>query len=454
LKSLKQKILCWSGAPADFILKNLVMELTTLVAVIAAGLIVFRLTAELWLARLNRQHVLKHAGAVPEAFKEIIEPDAYAKSVEYTLAKSRFGQIEDTYHAVILLVVLFSGVLPLAFHFFTGRFGVSAWSQAGFVFAAGLALSLPGLPFDWHDQFRLEEKFGFNTTTPKLWWMDRLKGLLLAMALGYPLLVLVLKLVEWTDGWWWLWAWGAIIAFQLLMAVLAPVIILPLFNKFTPLPEGELRDRLLELARRTGFRARHIQVMDGSKRSRHSNAFFTGFGRFRKIVLFDTLIQQLTAPELEAVLAHEIGHFKKKHIPKMLAFAAAGSLAGFYVLSVLAKQAWFYHAFGFETGNIVPALLLFGLLSGVLTFWLSPLTHLWSRRHEYQADAFAAEVMNEARSLIGALRKLNEKNLSNLTPHPYYSGFYYSHPTLPERESALTAAQAPFTTQTQFSPPN
>jgi STE24 endopeptidase len=138
----------------------------------------------------------------------------------------------------------------------------------------------------------------------------------------------------------------------------------------------------------------------------------------------------------------------------MLAFAAAGSLAGFYVLSVLAKQAWFYHAFGFETGNIVPALLLFGLLSGVLTFWLSPLTHLWSRRHEYQADAFAAEVMNEARSLIGALRKLNEKNLSNLTPHPYYSGFYYSHPTLPERESALTAAQAPFTTQTQFSPPN
>src|SRR5262249_52968184 len=155
-------------------------------------------------------------------------------------------------------------------------------------------------------QFRLEEKFGFNTTTAKLWWMDRLKGLLLAIVLGYPLLVLVLKLVDWTGRGWWLWAWGALIAFQLLMVVLAPVIILPLFNKFTPLPEGELRDRLLELANRTDFRARSIQVMDGSRRSRHSNAFFTGFGRFRKIVLFDTLIQQLTSPELEAVLAHEI----------------------------------------------------------------------------------------------------------------------------------------------------
>jgi STE24 endopeptidase len=177
--------------------------------------------------------------------------------------------------------------------------------------------------------------------------------------------------------------------------------------------------------------------MDGSKRSRHSNAFFTGFGRFRKIVLFDTLVQQLTGPELEAVLAHEIGHFKKKHIPKMLLFSAASSLAGFYLISVLARQEWFYRAFGFEPGNVAPALLLFGLLAGTATFWFSPLIHWWSRRYEYQADAFAAEVMSGAQSLIGALRKLNEKNLSNLTPHPFYSGFYHSHPTLLERERAL-----------------
>jgi STE24 endopeptidase len=269
------------------------------------------------------------------------------------------------------------------------------------------------------------------------------------------LLVLVLKLVEWTGPWWWLWAWAALVAFQFLLAVLAPVVILPLFNKFTPLPEGSLRERLLKLAERTRFRARNIQVMDGSKRSRHSNAFFTGFGRFRKIVLFDTLIQQLAEPELEAVLAHEIGHFKKKHIPRMLAASALGSLAGFYLLAWLAKQAWFYRSFGFDAGNIVPGLLLFGLLSDLVTFWFSPLVHWWSRRYEYQADAFAAQVMQEPRPLIGALRKLNEKNLSNLTPHPLYSGFYYSHPTLLEREQALEQTRyTPSTMQTQFSPPN
>jgi STE24 endopeptidase len=206
------------------------------------------------------------------------------------------------------------------------------------------------------------------------------------------------------------------------------------------LGEGSLRQRLLKLAEQTQFRAQSIQVMDGSKRSRHSNAFFTGLGAFRKIVLFDTLIQQLSEPELEAVLAHEIGHYKKKHIPKMLAASAGASLLGFYCLAVLANQAWFYRAFGFQPGNSAAAFLLFGLLAGVVTFWFSPWAHLWSRRYEYQADRFAAQAMGEPSSLIGALRKLNEKNLSNLTPHPLYSGFYYSHPTLLEREAALTVA--------------
>jgi len=228
-----------------------------------------------------------------------------------------------------------------------------------------------------------------------------------------------------------------LLGFQLLLLVLAPVLILPIFNKFTPLPEGSLRERLLKLAARTEFRARNIQVMDGSKRSRHSNAFFTGFGGFRKIVLFDTLIEQLSEPELEAVLAHEIGHFKKKHITKMVGLSAVGSLLGFYVLAALAKTNWFYEGFGFQSGDLAAALLLFGLLSGLITFWFSPVAHWWSRRYEYQADAFAALVMKETGSLIGALRKLNEKNLSNLTPHPVYSAFYYSHPTLVERESAL-----------------
>jgi STE24 endopeptidase len=413
------------------------MKLSTVIALLAAALIVLRLAAEQWLAWLNQGHVKKHAGAVPEPFRDVIDTKTYTKSVEYTLVRSRFSQIEDAYSALVLLLILFSGLLPQGYRICVEALGSSAWALAAYLFTVGVAMSLPGLPFDWYSQFRLEQRFGFNTTTAKIWWLDRLKGLLLGIALGYPLLVLVLNIVNRAGEFWWLWAWGTVMAFQLLMLVLAPVLILPLFNKFTPLPEGSLRERLLKLATRTDFRAQSIQVMDGSKRSRHSNAFFTGFGGFRKIVLFDTLIQQLAEPELEAVLAHEIGHYKKKHIPKMLILSALSSLVAFYVISILARQTWFYQAFGFEPGNVAPALLLFALLSGVVTFWFSPIAHWWSRRHEYEADAFAAAAMGEPRSLIGALRKLNEKNLSNLTPHPIYSGFYYSHPAMLERERAL-----------------
>jgi STE24 endopeptidase len=413
------------------------MNPAALTAGIVAALIALRLAAELWLSRLNARHVRQNAGQVPEAFRHVIDPATYDRSTEYTLAKSRFGAVANIWSTVVLLVILFSGLLPAAFMAFAVRTGHSAWAMAAFLCVTGVVLTLPTLPLDWYAQFRLEAKFGFNTTTLRTWWLDRLKGLLLTVGLGYPLLVLVLKVVEWSGSSWWFWAWTTVLAFQLLTLVLAPVLIMPLFNKFTPLPEGNLRERLLNLANRTRFAARSIQVMDGSRRSRHSNAFFTGFGRFRRIVLFDTLIEQLTEPELEAVLAHEIGHYKKKHIPRMLVLSAVMSLAGFYAVSVLARQDWFYRAFGFDPGNITPALLLFGLLSGVITFWFSPLAHWWLRRHEYQADAFAKEVMNGPQSLIGALRKLNEKNLSNLTPHPWYSGFYYSHPTLLEREQAL-----------------
>ena len=409
-------------------------------AFVTIGLIVARCLAQLWLDAVNRRHVLAHAAAVPPAFKEIIDSATYAKSVQYTLAKSQFNRLETVFDAVLLVLILFTGVLPAAFAIFADRLGTSAWGMAACLWLIGVALTVPSLPFEWYAQFHLEQRFGFNTTTPRLWWIDRLKALLLGLVIGYPLLVLVLKIIGWTGRWWWLWAWAALMAFQLLMLVLAPVLIMPLFNKFTPLPEGTLCERLLALAKRTGFRAQSIQIMDGSKRSQHSNAFFTGFGRFRKIVLFDTLLKQLSEPELEAVLAHEIGHYKKKHILRFLFMYAAMALLAFYLLSVLAQQSWFYEAFGFapSSKNIVPALLLFALLSGLVSFWLSPLFNLWSRRYEYQADAFAASAMKEPRSLIGALRKLNEKNLSNLTPHPLYSGFYYSHPTLLEREGALT----------------
>ncbi|MCC6414909.1 MAG: M48 family metallopeptidase, partial [Opitutaceae bacterium] len=255
----------------------------------------------------------------------------------------------------------------------------------------------------------------------------------------FPLLWVLLSLVSWVGDLWWLWGFGVLFGFQILMMVLYPKLILPLFNKLTPLPEGMLRDRLMALGERAGFRAKAIEVMDGSKRSGHSNAFFTGFGRFRRIVLFDTLINQLEPEELEAVLAHEIGHYRRGHIPKMITVSAVLQLAGFAFIAWLARSNWFNPAFGFPLGELAPSLLLFGLLSGAVTFWLSPLGNFFSRKHEYEADAFARDAMGGARAMTGALRKLAQKNLTNLTPHPWFSAFYYSHPTLVERERALIA---------------
>lgn len=404
----------------------------------AMVLIAARCTAQFRLTQLNHQHVRAQAGKVPEALCGVMDEATYRRSVDYTLAGGRLSQIDNSFDALALLLVLFSGVLPWSLRIFQEHAGNSAWTMAGFLFAVGVVMAVAHLPLDWYDQFKHEARFGFNTTTPQTWWLDRAKTFLLALLLGYPLLVLILKLVEWTGAGWWLWAWSSMMGFQLLMMVIAPVLILPLFNKFTPLPDGPLRERLLQLAGRTKFRARSIQVMDGSKRSRHSNAFFMGLGRFRKIVLFDTLIAQLSEPELEAVLAHEIGHYQRKHIPKLIAWSALLSLAAFATLGLLARQDWFYGAFGFAPGNVTPALLLFALLAGPVTFWLSPLQNWWARKFEYEADAFAANAVGAGQPLVTALRKLHEKNLSNLTPHPAYSGFYYSHPTLLERERALS----------------
>src|SRR5437016_6934130 len=412
-------------------------------AIIALILILARAIAEVWLSRLNQRHVRAHANEVPHAFRGIIDEAMYRRSVDYTLTKSRFGDVANLFDVMLLIAVLFSGVLPWAFARFSATFGTSIPAMAGFLVSTGIALSIPALPFAWYAQFKLEERFGFNTTTLKTWAVDRVKGFLLALLLGYPLLALVLRLIECTGANWWLWAAAVVIAFQLLLLLIAPAIIMPLFNKFTPLPEGRLRERLFALAQRTGFPTRSIEVMDGSKRSRHSNAFLTGFGCFRKIVLFDTLIVQLTEPELESVLAHEIGHYKKRHVLKLLGVSIAGVLVAFAAIAWLARQQWFYRAFGFEhqgglaAANVVPAMLLFALLAGTISFWVSPVVHIWSRRFEYEADAFARATMGEAQPLIRALRKLSEKNLSNLTPHPLYSSFYYSHPTLLERERAL-----------------
>jgi STE24 endopeptidase len=405
--------------------------------IFTAILIVMRLAAELWLNLLNRREVRRHAEAAPPAVAAIMDAPTYEKAVAYTLAKNRLACWTLIFDAGVLALAVFSGVLPWLFARVDLWAPGQAWSGALFVLIAGVLLSLPGLPFEWWEQFRLEEKFGFNKSTLRLWLVDKLKGLALAGVIGFPLLWGLFALVRAVGGSWWLWGWALMFVFQLLMLVLYPKLILPLFNKLTPLPEDELRARLMALAERTKFRAQTIQVIDGSKRSGHSNAFFTGFGRFRRIVLFDTLIAQLTPKELEAVLAHEIGHYRLGHIPRMLAVSAGLQLGGFAALAWLAGSPRFAMAFGFPPGALAPVFLLFGLLGGLVTFWFSPMGNFFSRRHEYQADAFARDALGAPAPMVGALRKLAQKNLSNLTPHPFFSGFYYSHPTLVEREQAL-----------------
>lgn len=409
----------------------------TLVTWAALALVLIAWLADAWLESLNRHEAKKNAARVPEPFRELVDEVTYRKSVEYTLAKSRFGLVETAMGKVVLLLVLFSGVLPWTCQYYLGPETLSAAAAAAYLVGLSLVLSLPGLPLDWYSQFRLEARFGFNTTTPGTWWLDRLKGWLLSVLLGYPLLYVVLKCVEWTGDRWWFWAWITIAFFQGMMMILAPTLIMPLFNKFTPLPEGNLRTRLMNLAERTGFRAPDIQLMDGSRRSTHSNAFFTGLGRWRRIVLFDTLVDQLSADELEAVLAHEIGHFRLRHIPWMLAGSLLAMLAGLFVIAQFAKQQLFAQGFGFANASVFSALIIVSLLGGSLSFWISPLVNLISRHFEYQADAYAARATGHPDPLIQALRKLNIKNLGNLTPHPVYSGFHYSHPTLLERERAL-----------------
>lgn len=410
------------------------------ILVVFVTLLVLKFATSMLLDWINLMYVQRHSGTVPEGFRAHIDLPTYRKSIDYTVAKTRFGLVQHCYDAAVLMMVILSGLLPWLYSSLSALLGMGIWGQAGVLFLVAVLLSIPGLPFDWWGTFRLEERFGFNQSSQTLWFVDKLKGLLLGFVIGYPLLALLIFLVISAGALWWVWGFVIFFLFQLLMVVVYPMFIMPLFNTMEPLADGELKDRLFALADRTGFKANTILVIDGSKRSAHSNAFFAGFGRFRRIVLYDTLIEQMGPEQLEAVLAHEIGHYKKGHIPKMMILSALTTFAMFVVLGWLAHGTWFAEAFLFSphlAGEFVPVLLLFMLLSGLLSFWLSPFTSRWSRKHEYEADAFACDAMGSAAPLIDALRKLHKKNLSNLTPHPWYSRFYYSHPTLLEREDAL-----------------
>jgi STE24 endopeptidase len=342
-------------------------------------------------------------------------------------------------------VVLFSGLLGWLDRFAAGvaqRFSLGVYGR-GILFCLGIGLlfSIAGLPTSLYSTFSLETKFGFNKTTIGLYITDKIKALLLSLLIGIPFLLVILWLMDAMGRFWWIWAFIFIAGFQLLMIVIFPTFIAPWFNKYEPLKQGEFRDRILALAEQVGFKTSGIYSMDGSKRSAHSNAYFTGIGKAKRIVLFDTLIDQMTVDQGLAVLAHEMGHYKMKHIRRMLIVQTVFLFIGLYILSLLVDYAPLFAAFGWTPSNHA-ALVLFSLLSGPATFFLGPLMNLLSRKHEYEADCFAAITLRDGKPMEEALVNLTVKNLSNLTPHPWYSAYHYSHPTPTERIEAIRQCAA------------
>ncbi len=409
----------------------------TIPVVVLLVMLAANFVATTWLDILNIRASRANAGRVPQAFASFLDEQTFAKSVAYTIEKTKFGIFENACNVLFLAFLLALWIIPTLFNYGVETFGISVGGQAVTLIFMAVILSIPDIPFELYNQFVIEEEYGFNKSTIRLWIVDKIKSFFVGLILGAPILALILWFSETFKNTWWLWGFMAVSIFQVVMIIVYPRLIMPLFNKLENLKEGDLRTRLMAVADRGGFFADTIQVIDGSKRSTHSNAFFTGFGRFRRIVLFDTLIEHLEPSEIEAVLAHEIGHYKKGHILKMMLMNFAMMFATFVLMGWLSMSEWFYVGFGFtEAQGFAPVLLMFSMFSGLFTFWLTPILNAFSRRNEYEADAFSAKIC-DAEYLKSALRKLHKKNLGNMTPHPIYSAFYYSHPTLLERESAL-----------------
>lgn len=416
-----------------------------------AGLFMAFLLTELAIESLLNEANMRHlrrqwsVGRLPDVFATRISNETYDKSVSYAEAHGRFARWSGAWGAVLTLVVLFGGVLPWV-DWLAGRAGafVPVAEAPGILFCLGVGglFALLSLPLGIYATFVLEARFGFNKTDPRTFVTDRLKGIALAVVLGAPFLYGVLWLMKATGTWWWVYVFVFIFAFQALMLVLYPTLIAPLFNRFEPVADGALRDAIAELAGRVGLRTSGIFTMDGSKRSGHSNAYFTGLGKAKRIVLFDTLLEQLSRAQLLSVLAHEMGHYKMRHVLKNLGLSALFLLAGLWVLSVLLDYPPLFRAFGLDQPAHHTALVIFSLISGPFTFWLGPVMNHLSRRHEYEADAFAVRLLDDGRPLEEALVSLTVNNLSNPTPHPWYSAYHASHPTTVERVRAIREAAA------------
>jgi STE24 endopeptidase len=400
-------------------------------SVLFVAFLVVSLVVRFWLGSRHIRHVQAHRGAVPAEFAEKIPLYAHQKAADYTVAKTKFGLIALAVNAAVLIgFTLLGGLqwLSVSLHEITGP-GMSY--QLALLAAYAIISSLVDLPFDYYRQFVLEAKFGFNKMTLKLFVSDLVKNVAVGAVIGLPLAWVILALMEKSGDLWWLYAWFVWTGFQLLMLVLYPTVIAPLFNKFTPLQDDSLRARIEALMQRVGFASKGLFVMDGSKRSAHGNAYFSGFGAAKRIVFFDTLLARLGPQEIEAVLAHELGHFKLKHVLKRIGVMFLLSLGFLALLGYLKKQVWFYTGLGVDplllANNDAMALILFTLVLPVFTFLFSPLVSLTSRKHEFEADAFAASYTN-AQDLVSALVKLYEDNASTLTPDPIHSAFYDSHP--------------------------
>ena len=401
--------------------------------------LVLGLLVRFYLASRQIRHIALHRNEVPAAFAETISLQAHHKAADYTITKARFGLLEMSFGAAVLLGwTLLGGIDALNQAIAASgvdRFGNLA-PQLVLLAGFGLISGALDLPFTLYSTFRIEERFGFNKITLKLWLGDLLKSSVVGVVIGLPIAALILWLMGSAGRLWWLWAWGTWMVFNLLVLVLYPTVIAPIFNKFKPLDDETLKARVTALMQRCGFAAKGLFVMDGSKRSAHANAYFTGFGAAKRVVFYDTLLAQLTPGEVDAVLAHELGHFKHKHIIKRIISMFAMSLVGFALLGWLSSQIWFYTGPGIQPnmagGNDALSLLLFMLVIPLFSFFFSPIFAQFSRKHEFEADAYAVS-QTEAKDLRSALLKLYQDNANTLTPDPLFVKFYYSHPPASER---------------------
>ncbi|MFQ6021179.1 MAG: M48 family metallopeptidase [Acidiferrobacterales bacterium] len=391
---------------------------------------------QVWLARRQIRHVEVNRSAVPEPFREKIAPKTHKKAANYTIAKTRFSIVDYVVSALLLVIWTLGGGLQALDDLWRNLdWGVLATGTA-FMVSVALIMGLLDLPASIYQTFVIEQRFGFNRMTPGLFLIDLIKKALLVVAIGVPLILAALWLMQEMGEWWWLYVWVLWTAFSLVATWAFPTLIAPLFNTFTPLQPGPVKERIQSLLERTGFSTHGIYAMDGSRRSTHGNAYFSGFGKSKRIVFFDSLLDSLADSEIEAVLAHELGHFKCRHVTKRLLLSFALSLCGLALLGWLIKQSWFYAGLGISQPSTYTALTLFILVAPVFTFFLQPLFAWGSRKHEFEADIFAAK-HSDARELASALIKLYEENASTLTPDPVHSAFYDSHPPAPVRIAHL-----------------